>query len=55
MVEEWVNDAKNQAKVEANLHAETSKALGIAEQKNQDLTAKLTAKERVQKSVEASL
>ena len=34
MVEEWVKDAQNKARVETNLHAKTSKALGAAEQKN---------------------
>ena len=34
MAEEWVKDAQNKARVETNLHAETSKALGTAEQKN---------------------
>ena len=29
MAEEWVKDARNE--VEANLHAETNKALGVAE------------------------
>ena len=31
MAKEWVRDARNDARVEANLHAETSKALGAAE------------------------
>lgn len=31
VVKEWVKDARNDAKVEANLCAETSKALGAAE------------------------
>ena len=34
MDEEWVKDVGNKARVEANLRAETSKALGVAEQKN---------------------
>ena len=34
MAEEWVKDARNEVRVEANLCAETSKALGVAEQKN---------------------
>lgn len=55
MAEEWVNDARNQAKVEANIFPETSKALGAAKQKNQELTTKLTAEERARKSVEAGL
>ena len=31
MAEVWVKDACNKARVEANLHAETSKALGATE------------------------
>ena len=34
MAEEWVKDARNETKVEANLRVETSKALGVAKQKN---------------------
>ena len=55
MAEEWVKDARNEARVEANLCAETNKALGAAEQKNQKLTVKLTAEERERRSAEASL
>ena len=53
--EEWVKDARNEARVEANLLVETRKALGVVEQKNQELTVKLTTEERGQKSVEAGL
>ena len=53
--EEWVKNAQNEAKVEANLYAKTSKALGVAEHKNKDLTAKLIAEEREQKCAEAGL
>ena len=55
MVEEWIKDARNKAKVEVNLRTETSKALGAAEQKNKELTVKLTIKERERKSAEAGL
>ena len=41
MVEEWVNDTRNKARLEANLHAETNKALGASEQKNKELESKL--------------
>lgn len=51
----WVKDARNKVRVEANLHAETSKALGATEQNNQELTTKLTIEERVWKSAEADL
>lgn len=50
-----MKDARNEARLEGNLHAETSKALGAAEQKNQELTVKLTAEEKGRKSAEAGL
>ena len=31
MAKEWVRDARNEARVEANLHAKTSKAFDAAE------------------------
>ena len=31
MAEEWEKDARNEARVEANLRTETNKALGAAE------------------------
>ena len=46
VAEEWVKDAQNDARVEANLHAEANKALGTSEQKNKEFTTKLTAEER---------
>ena len=55
MAEERVKDARNETKVEANLRAKANRALGAAEQKNQELNAKLKAEERVRKSVEADL
>ena len=33
VAKEWVKDARNDARVEANLHAEANKALGASEQK----------------------
>lgn len=39
----------------ANLRVESSKVLGAVEQKNQELTAKLTTEERAPKSAKASL
>ena len=50
-----MKDARNEAKVEANLHAKTSKALGITEQKIQELTTKVIAKEKERMSIEAGL
>ena len=55
MAKEWVNDACYEAKVKANLRAETSKALGPAEKKNKELNAKLTTKEKERRSTEAGL
>ena len=53
--EEWVKNVQNEARVEANLCTETSKALGAVEQKNQKLVAKLIAEERGRKNIETSL
>lgn len=50
-----MKDACNEARVEANLRTETNKTLGAAEQKNQELIAKLTFKDRERRSVEAGL
>ena len=55
MVEEWVKDARNEVRVEANLRTETSKALGVAKQKNQELTMKLTAEKKERRSAKAGL
>ena len=55
MVEEWVKDARNEARLVDNLRVETSKALGIAKQKNKKLGTKLVVEERGRKSAEAGL
>ena len=55
MIEEWVKDARNEAKVKANLCTKANKAMGVAKQDNQELATKLTAEERVGKSAEANL
>ena len=55
IVEEWVKDARNEAKMEANLRAKTNKALGVMKHKNQELVSKLTDEERAQMSAEAGL
>ena len=55
MAKEWVKDARNEARVESNLHAEIDRALGVAKKKNQELTTQLIAKEQACRSVEASL
>ena len=55
VTEKWVNDARNEVRVEANLRAEANRALGAVEQKNKELSSKLVAKERAQLSAEAGL
>ena len=55
VAEEWVKDAQNKARAEANLRVQTSKALRALKHKNQELVAKLIVKERAQRSVEADL
>ena len=55
IVEEWVNDARNEAKTEANLRAKTNKALGVMKHENQELVSKLTDEERARISAEAGL
>ena len=55
MAEEWVKDAQNEVRVEANLRVEIDKALGAAKQKNQELTTKLAAEEKERRSAKAGL
>ena len=55
VVEKWVNDAQNEARVKANLRAEANRALGAVEQKNKELSSKLVAEERARLSAEAGL
>ena len=55
VAKEWVKDARNEVKVEANLRTETDKALGATKQKNQELTTKLAVEERAWRSAEANL
>ena len=55
MAEEWTRDMRNEAKVKANLHAETNRALKAAKQKNKKLQANLIAEERAQRNIEVSL
>ena len=55
MAEEWVNDTRNEARVEANLRVDANKALGAAEQKNKELASKLAAEERAHLNVEVGL
>ena len=55
VAEEWVNDARNEAKVKANLCAEAKRALGASEQKNKELVNKLVAEEKARLSAKAGL
>jgi len=55
IAEEWVKDARNEAGAKANLRAKTNKALGAMKHENQELTSKLTTKERVWRSAETGL
>ena len=50
MVEEWVNKARNDAKIEVHFCLELEKALGAMKEENKDLLSKLTAEERERKS-----
>ena len=55
MTEEWVKDARNETKVEANLCVETNRALGAAKQKNKELSTKLIAEKSTHMSVKVGL
>ena len=55
VAEKWINNAQNEARVEANLRAEANRALGASDQKNKELANKLTAVERVCLSAETGL
>ena len=46
MAEKWVRDARNEARVKANLRVEIDRTLGPAKQKNQELTTQLIVEER---------
>lgn len=55
MVKEWVQDARNKARVEAHSRAETKKSLGALKQERTELANKLTTVERARLSAEAGL
>ena len=55
MAEEWVKDAKNEARLADNLHAKINKVLSIAKQKNKELGMKLVVEEWGRKSAKAGL
>lgn len=50
-----MNEARNEAKAEANLHTQADKALGASEQTVQGLSSKLLVEERERKNTEAGL
>ena len=55
MVEEWVKDARNEARAKDNLHIKADKSLGAMKQENKELASKLIAKERARRSAKAGL
>ena len=55
MAKKQVKEAWNEARVEANLHAETNRKLGAVEHKSKELASKLVAEERACLSAEAAL
>ena len=55
MAEEWVKEARNDAKNEVHLHLKIEKALGAVKKENKELLSKLTVEERERRSVEAGL
>ena len=55
VAEKWVNDARNESKVEANLRVEAKRALGASEQKNKELANKLVAEKKARLSAKAGL
>ena len=55
MVEEWVKDARNEARLVDNLCVETSKSLIATESRNKELALKLVAADKDRRSAEAGL
>ena len=55
VAEEWVKDARSEARAEANLCVETNKALGAVKHENKELAFKLTVEERARRSAKAGL
>ena len=53
--EEWVKDARNEARLADNLRAEASKSLTVVEGKNKELALKLATADRDRMSVKAGL
>ena len=55
MAEEWVRDARNEARAEAHSRVEAKKSLGALKQEQLELAAKLTAEERARRSAKVGL
>ena len=55
VVEEWVRDARNEARAEANSRAEAKKPLRALKQEKQELGTKLTVEEKARRNAEARL
>ena len=55
MVEEWVQDARNVARVEADSHAETENSLGDLKQEQTGLSNNLIGTNRARLSVKVGL
>ena len=55
VAKEWVKDARSETRAEANLRAETNKALGAVKHENKELAFKLTVEERARRSAKAGL
>ena len=54
-VEEWVNDARNKARLADNLHAEANKSFAVTEGRNKKLALKLATMDRDRRSAKAGL
>ena len=55
MAEEWIRDARNEARAEASSRTEVEKSLGALKQKKQELATKLTVEEKARNNAEAGL
>ena len=55
VAEEWVDDARNEARAEASRLAEANKALGVVEHKNKELATKLAVEKSLCLRVEVGL
>ena len=55
MAEEWVHDARNEAKAEALSHADVEKSLGALKQEQAEMSEMLKAADQAHLSAEAGL